>query len=316
MVARFDTSVSDTADSLHGKVRESQVVLLRKIESDSVSLAFEEDDDSEAMLHPESADTPRAAGSEVPSIITLIHSTPLRDKPFVQYLAVWENQVFALVPLIIILIVSFRLYLGRKAKSSRLQGFVEIVVDGLDNFICELMGKKNGRRFLPYIGSLFIFILINDWLAVVPFLKSPTSSFRTTFSLALVTMVYVQVIAVKELGVLGYLHHLAGSPRGIVMWLFVPMLFPLHVIGEIAKVFSLSLRLFGNVFGEDTLIGVAVLLGLLVMGAFGIQRPLVGFPLQLPFMFLAILTGFIQAAVFSLLAAVYFVLVLPESSGH
>ncbi|MCD6385166.1 F0F1 ATP synthase subunit A, partial [Candidatus Sumerlaeota bacterium] len=104
----------------------------------------------------------------------------------------------------------------------------------------------------------------------------------------------------------------SGEPRNLIMWLIAPLMLPMHIIGEFAKVVSLALRLFGNVFGEDTLIGVFALIGILLLSIIGVHTPMVGFPLQLPFMFLAMLTGFVQALVFALLSMIYFILVLPE----
>lgn len=253
--------------------------------------------------------------SEVPNIITLLHLSPLKDKPWVKTLVQWENPFFSLVPVLLMTVVVVQVYRRRKLIPGRLQNAIELIVEIFDNFICEVMGKENGRRFMPYIGSLFLFIFFNNLMGIVPFMKSPTSSYRTTLALALCTFFYVQYVAVTKLGVLGYIRHLAGDPQNIIMWLVAPLMLPMHIIGEIAKVISLSLRLFGNVFGEDTLIGVFALIGIMLLSIIGVQAPVVGLPLQLPFMFLAMLTGFVQALVFALLSMIYFILVLPEE-GH
>ena len=92
-------------------------------------------------------------------------------------------------------------------------------------------------------------------------------------------------------------------------WVFVPLMFPLHVIEEFIKPMSLSLRLFGNVFGEDVLIGAFVTMGILALSFMGSP---IGIPLQIPFMLLAIITGTIQALVFTLLSTVYISLMLPH----
>jgi F-type H+-transporting ATPase subunit a len=136
--------------------------------------------------------------------------------------------------------------------------------------------------------------------------------------LAICTFLYVQGIGIKENGPLGYLHHMAGSPRNAMEWGFSVLLFPLHVLGEFIKPLSLSLRLFGNIFGEDALIATMVVLG---AGLFaGVHIPF-GLPLQFPFVFLAMLTSTIQALVFALLSTVYIALMLPhadheEAHGH
>lgn len=113
----------------------------------------------------------------------------------------------------------------------------------------------------------------------------------------------------KGLGNCGYLRHMAGDPRDVVTWLLVPINIPIHIIEELAKPMSLSLRLFGNITGEDVLITVFVGLG---VSALSFLHLPIGIPFQLPFIFLALLTGTIQALVFTLLSTIYFSLMLPH----
>jgi len=109
------------------------------------------------------------------------------------------------------------------------------------------------------------------------------------------------------------LWHMAGSPRSLVEWVLVPLNLPIHIIGELARPVSLSLRLFGNITGEDVLI--AVFIGLGIASLSFLKLP-VGVPLHVPFIFLAILTSLIQALVFALLSTVYLSLMLPHEEGH
>jgi F-type H+-transporting ATPase subunit a len=100
----------------------------------------------------------------------------------------------------------------------------------------------------------------------------------------------------------------------MIGYLLVPLMFPLNLVLEVfLPPVSLSLRLFGNIFGEETLIGAMVLLGVAVFGYFGIPG---GFPFQLPFMLLSVLLGTIQALIFSLLASIYILSVLPHEGEH
>ena len=140
------------------------------------------------------------------------------------------------------------------------------------------------------------------------------------------TFLYVQGIAIKENGIGGYLMHLAGDPKTPMDWGFSILLFPLHVLGELIKPLSLGLRLFGNIFGEETLVATMVILGYLLMKAIGgivlagdaaVWGFLPGIPLQLPFYFLGLLSSTIQALVFTLLSTVYIALFLPHGDhGH
>jgi F-type H+-transporting ATPase subunit a len=300
----------DSSGSLIYTVKDNHLQLAREVEETESVAESESSNASDTSTYTNDHDT---ESSEVPNIISLIETTPLKKEPWVQTLVRWENPLFSLIPATVLILIAIKATWHRKKIPGRFQCFVELVVDSIDKFLCDFMGKDNGRRFLPYIGSLFLFILLCNLMAIIPFMKAPTASFRLTISLAICTLVYVHFIAVKELGILGYLHHLAGSPRGVVMWCFVWLLMPVHIIGEISRVFTPALRLFGNIFGEDTLIGITAMLGLMVVSTFGFEHPIAGIPLQFPFMVLAVLTGFIQAMVFSLLAAIYFLLVLPHA---
>jgi F-type H+-transporting ATPase subunit a len=93
----------------------------------------------------------------------------------------------------------------------------------------------------------------------------------------------------------------------------VPLMLPLHVIGEIARPVSLSLRLFGNIMGEDVLIAAFTGLGVMTLAAVGSP---VGIPLEFPFIFLGLLLSTIQALVFTLLSAIYFSQMLPHEEEH
>jgi F-type H+-transporting ATPase subunit a len=133
--------------------------------------------------------------------------------------------------------------------------------------------------------------------------------------MALTVFVYVQFVAFKELGFMGWLDHMAGSPRDGIGWALVPLMLPVHLIGELAKPISLSCRLFGNIFGEDMLLVGFATLGITALSALHVPF---GLPLQLPFMFLGVLiTQPVQALVFTMLSTVYFLLVLPhDDHGH
>jgi len=121
--------------------------------------------------------------------------------------------------------------------------------------------------------------------------------------------VYVHFIGLTRNGPVGYLKHLAGNPNSAVEWAFVPLMLPIHVIGEIARPVSLSLRLFGNVTGEDVLLFAFCSLGVTTLSF--IDSP-VGIPFQVPFILLAFMTSFIQALVFTLLSTIYILLWLPH----
>jgi F-type H+-transporting ATPase subunit a len=227
----------------------------------------------------------------------------------------WVNVLFAFAVAIFFTICVSIVYRRRQMIPGKFQNFMELLVEGMYNFLYAILGKET-KKYLPFLGTLFFYILAMNWLGLVPFGHSPSTSVTITASLAILVFLYAQYTGIRRLGILGYLHHLAGSPRDLVGWFIVPLIFPLHIIGELAKPFSLALRLFGNITGEDTLIAVFVGLGIAAVSFIpGHWMP--GIPLQVPFYFLGMLLSTIQALVFTLLSTIYILMMLPhEEHGH
>lgn len=196
---------------------------------------------------------------------------------------------------------------------SRLQVAVEVLFQGLFDFFGEIVGERHARKYVPFIGSLWLFILLNNLFGLIPFFKSPTAHLQTTGALALCTFCYVNYQGIKAGGFGHYLWHLCGSPTDVVGWMLMPLMLVLETIGTFIKPVSLALRLFGNIMGEDKLLATFLGLGMLIVGAlFKTATPPIGIPLHLPFLFLATLTSVIQATVFAMLSAVYITLLLPH----
>lgn len=254
-----------------------------------------------------------AQGSGVPTLpnaITLLNDLLHHPKegimPFLHH---FEVIIFAFIVLAFLCVVAMRVYKNRKMIPGRVQALVEMLVGGLSGFFIGIVGEKYGPRYVPFLGTLFLYILLMNFAGLVPFLHSATANLNTTAALAICVFLHVQGSAMKHLGIGKWFFHLMGEPRDVISWVLVPLNLPVHIIGELAKPFSLALRLFGNITGEDVLIAAFVGLGVMILGFFGSP---VGLPLHLPFIFLALLTSTIQALVFSLLASVYFSLMLPH----
>lgn len=191
-----------------------------------------------------------------------------------------------------------------KIPTTRRQNLVELIVEGLNNFTVDIIGPE-GREYTPFIGSLFIFILCANLLGLFPGLKSPTSSLSITVSLALIVFVAYNVIGIRKAGVKRYLKHLIGEP----VWL-APLMFPIHVIGELARPLSLSVRLFGNMFGEEMVLAILASLTLVIVPY------LIAIPTQFPIMLFDVFISFVQAMVFSMLSAIYISLALEAAEEH
>jgi F-type H+-transporting ATPase subunit a len=222
----------------------------------------------------------------------------------------FEVPFFALLISLILVVGAGIVYSRRQMIPGPAQNFVEMIVEGLYNLIYMMLGKDT-RRYLPFLGTLFVYIWCMNMAGIVPFFHAPTSSISTTAALAICTFLYVQFTALTRLGPGKYLYHLAGEPTSAVTWVLVIINLPLHVFGEFVKPFSLAVRLFGNITGEDTLIAVMVSLGVMALSFISPSNP-IGIPFQLPFYFLSLLLGTIQALVFAMLSAAYILMVLPH----
>ncbi len=256
-----------------------------------------------------------AAESSIPELSNLLSvlGGRLHRNPVVAFLHHYENPVFAIFVALIIIAIAWR-YGRRPAALPRGgQNVLELFVESMDNFVQSISGSS-GREHVPFIGTLFLYIWFMNLAVLIPGLKSPTSSLNTTIGLAIVVFFYVQSVGVRKLGWAKYFDHLAGSPRGVVGWVLVPLMLPLHVLGEFIKPVSLSLRLGFNVFAEDVLL--AVLVGLGISLGLAMRLP-VGLPLQVFVIPLVLIFSTVQALVFSLLSTVYIALMSPhEAHGH
>lgn len=195
------------------------------------------------------------------------------------------------------LVVLVRLGTRRmKAVPGRFQSIWEWTYQTLEGFARNMMGDGLGQRFAPLLGTFFLYILFLNLGGIIPGFVSPTTALNTTIALALCCFLAVQYYGFRTRG-LRYVMHFVGEP----WWLF-PINVPIHVLGELARPLSLSVRLFGNIFGEDTVIAQLVTLGVIAIGARGLVLPV---PVQFPMLLFGIFGAFVQALVFTMLAASY-----------
>lgn len=200
-----------------------------------------------------------------------------------------ETTMWAIMLIVLALTWAGTRNLGR-VPGTRLQSLLEVMVGGLESFFATIIGKHHARAFLPFLGSLFIFILLSNYSGLlpgaghVPGLMAPTSNWGVTAGLAAVVFVTVQYSGIKRRG-LAYFKHMVDP------WYLAPLLLPLGIIEEFVRPFALSLRLVANVFG-----GEIVVLALLLATPWFV--PII--PLALEAIF-----GLIQAFIFTFLTAIY-----------
>lgn len=244
---------------------------------------------------------------ESPNFIYLLYQKH-QDKAWGIFLHRWENIIFSVL---IATVISIFFFVGSRKKASipsGLQNVLELIVETLQKLIGEVLGP-HGEKYLPFLGTLFIYILTMNWWGLIPFMKTPSSNLSITAAFAICVFLYVQYLNIANMGLLGFLYHLAGSPKNVVGWLIAPLILPLEILTQLARPVTLALRLCGNMLGEHILIAVFALMGIIWLTTFAFP---IAIPVQIPIVFLALLTGFMQALVFTVLSTVYILLSIPE----
>ena len=213
---------------------------------------------------------------------------------------------FVILALAVISILATRRL--QKIPQTTTQGLVELVVSSLNNFVVGIIGP-GGEKYTPFIGSIFIYVLSMNLLGLVPGFKAPTSSLSITIAMALTVFVMYNYYGMREVGAVKYLKHLLGEP----LWL-APLMLPIHIIGELARPLSLSIRLFGNIFGEETILVILAGMSFALWRIHGI--PVVALPYQFPMMVFAVFTSFVQALVFTMLSTIYISIAVSHEEAH
>lgn len=241
--------------------------------------------------------------------------TPIPQHVVMAIIAVLLGTVFALV-------VRSRLSVE---KPGALQQVAEVLLTnplefGIRDLLVENAGHE-GVRYVPFVGAISIFILISNLMAVFPFFVAPTGTVTVPLACATLTFLYFNWQGIRHHGLGGYLKTFAGSPHGVGGWLLALLLFPVEIISTIARLLSLTVRLWANMFASDLI--YVIFLGLLGGGAaFGWSKSLVLgvilgiFPAVIPIAFIAlhIFVSVVQAYVFTVLPSVY--LGLATSDEH
>lgn len=171
--------------------------------------------------------------------------------------------------------------LSTEHQRSRWQNLLEIVVTGITEQIREV-GLKQPERYLPFLGTLFLFVAAAALATVVPGYEPPTASLSTTVALALCVFVAVPLFGIREQGLGGYLKSYL-QPTFIML--------PFNIISEVSRTLALAVRLFGNMMSGAMIVGILLTI-----------TPFL-FPVVMTL--LGLLTGMVQAYIFSILAAVY-----------
>lgn len=189
---------------------------------------------------------------------------------------------------VMILLITLGAIAAKSVKMipSKGQNVFEIIISGMEDFMISVTGEQ-GRWLFPLAATVFIYIATCNLIGLVPGFFPPTASLNTTASCALTVVIFTHMIGLKYHGI-KYIKHFLGP-----VWWMIPIIFPIEVIGHVARILSLSFRLFGNMMGHELVLGILLALAGLFFA-------------PLPLMALGIFVAMVQAFVFFLLSIMYF----------
>jgi len=205
---------------------------------------------------------------------------------------VGEHVTYTWFVMLVLIVLAFLASRAVKLIPGGLQNFMEVVVSGIENLIEETMGPK-GKAYFPLLATFALFILVSNLIALIPGFYPPTANLNTNGALALTVFAMTHIIGVKEHG-FHYFKHFMGP-----ILVLAPLIFIIEIIGHLARPLSLSLRLFGNMYGHEIVLMIFL--------------ALVPFLLPVPMMLMGVLIAFIQTFVFTLLAMIYIAGALEEA---
>lgn len=206
------------------------------------------------------------------------------------------SALICLIVLVLGLIVRSRLSVDNPGK---LQIMLEDIVGFFVGVLEDNIGPK-GRKFLPLLGGLFVFIWIGNMMGQIPGLGAPTSNINVPFACAITLWLYYHIEGVRAQGPFNYIKHFAVMPG--VPILMSPLIFVIEIISHLSRVLSLTLRLFGNIFGEHLVV--------LIIAS------IIPFLMPLPIQFLGLVVGTLQAFIFLILGAIYLSAAVAVDEHH
>jgi F-type H+-transporting ATPase subunit a len=210
------------------------------------------------------------------------------------------TQTVSMVLVVMAILITLSLVIRRNLSvdnPGKLQQVFELLFEFVRGLMKEMIGP-NSNRYFPLLAALGLFILTSNWLGMIPGFISPTANINCTAALGISSFIFYNYHGVRHQGVLKYLKHFAGPVVFIA-----PLLFIIEIVSHLARPFSLSVRLFGNIFAEELIINT-------------LNQALFPFLVSVPVMFLALLLSSIQAFLFILLSMVYIGGAVEDSHGH
>ncbi len=236
---------------------------------------------------------------------------PLKEHPALYF------TVMGWIVMAIIIAISVFTTRNLSARTpSKAQAFIEQCVASIRHFCRNAIGP-GGEEFAPLVGTVFAFVLVSNLMGIVPLVVSkgpegyasltpaPTSNLSMTFALGLTVFLISQYVGIKRNGVAAHFGHMAGPIPALA-----PLIFPIELIGTLVRPVSLAMRLFGNVFGEETVIAVLLGLSVTTLPVF------VPIPFHAPMLMFGVFGSIVQAGVFTILTCAYIALSIGDHADH
>jgi len=231
--------------------------------------------------------------------------------------AITNTLLMSWVIIAFLFIITFIFRKKLSALPKGLQNIIEIVIEKLLAFMESVTGdRRQAKRFFPLVATIFIFVILSNWLEIVPglgtigiyeelhgetvlvpFIRSASADLNVTLGIAAVAVISIQIFGIASLGLFKYAGKFINFKGPIEFFVGI-----LELISEVAKMISFSFRLFGNIFAGEVLLTVVLFL--------------VPYLVPLPFLFLEIFVGFIQALVFSMLTLVFLKMAVTAHEEH
>ncbi len=196
----------------------------------------------------------------------------------------FRHVFFSWTAMILLFSVSFLVRRNLTMVPGKLQNFFETIIDTMEDFIHTNLGDE-GKKYVPLLVGIFIYLITMNLLGLVPGFDAPTANLNTTVSMALVVFVYYNIVGIQRWG-LHYINHFTGPSKALI-----PLMLPLEIVSHISRPLSLSLRLFGNIRGEEIVIILSF-----------VMAPVLS---SLPIYALFLLGKCMQAFVFFMLTMIY-----------
>jgi len=205
----------------------------------------------------------------------------------------YPHVIYSWFVMILLIVLGTIAAKGVTMVPGKMQNLFEMVISGIEEFMVDQTGEE-GRWVFPILGTVFLYIFTCNLIGLVPTLMPPTASINTTVSCAITVFVFTHFIGFKYHG-LKYYKHFMGP-----VWWLSPLILPIELVSHFARVLSLSMRLFGNMFGHEMVLFI-------FFGLAGL------FLAPLPIMAMGIFVSFVQAFIFFLLSTIYFMLSMEHA---